>query len=247
MGAVKNYYFILGVSQYASDEEIRAAYADRYSAATSGMESVMMSELTEAYECLADPRRRKEYDDSFGRPEPRPSGNIYNFTSSETSLAAEYAFSKLRNKQRFRKSVSHKLIAAVFFLCVAGTTIFFGADYFRQPKSISEIRSDISSVMPLSSPPQPSSLTPRQSIESASGKPFARTYQIQSGGVVTQDKSACRAMPSGSARKVATMYKDTVVFATKELKDSDGSIWYYVKNSRFEGWAKETDVLIYKF
>jgi hypothetical protein len=43
------------------------------------------------------------------------------------------------------------------------------------------------------------------------------------------------------------MRKDTVIFATKEMRDKDGSVWYYVTNSQFEGWANGRDVHIYKF
>ncbi|MDR3279112.1 MAG: hypothetical protein LBT23_01255 [Synergistaceae bacterium] len=245
MGAIKNYYFILGVSTHASAAEINEAYSSRYSTPKTEAEAAMMRELAEARECLADPCRRKEYDDSFGRPEAmRPSGNLYNFSSAESSRAVQYEFDKIQGKQKFKKKTRRQFSGAILSLCCAGAVIFFGRDYFKKPATISDATAALFRVAK-SEPREPAS-QPRVTLETANFKPVVRVYQIKTGGIVTQDRSKCRALPTDSSREVATMRKDAVVFATKEMKDGDGSVWFYVSNSQFEGWARGADVRIYK-
>lgn len=67
----KDYYYILGVSQDATAQEIQAAYHDLYEkygphVTMSGQDPEMLMktfrDISEAYELLMDPERRKDYD-----------------------------------------------------------------------------------------------------------------------------------------------------------------------------------------
>ena len=67
----KNYYLILGIPQDASREDIRTAFRRRAMELhpdRSGMESGPFQEVQEAYSVLADPERRRRYDQERPRP-----------------------------------------------------------------------------------------------------------------------------------------------------------------------------------
>src|SRR5438128_292695 len=66
----KDYYYVLGVSQDATSEEIQEAYHDLYEkygphVSVSGQDPDMLlrtfKDISEAYEMLMDPARRREY------------------------------------------------------------------------------------------------------------------------------------------------------------------------------------------
>ena len=69
-----NYYAVLNISPDATAEEIRRAYremARRYHPdAGEGSSADKFRELTEAYEILGDPARRRDYDIEFRRGAP---------------------------------------------------------------------------------------------------------------------------------------------------------------------------------
>ncbi|MDR3075785.1 MAG: J domain-containing protein, partial [Synergistaceae bacterium] len=133
MNAIKNYYFILGVSRGASHTEIEAAYESRKAvAAYDEFQASMMGEVTDAYEHLSDPARRREYDDSLGAPPQLSptSGNIHNFRSAESGIALEIALSKMRRKQQFKRQIVKDIIMGVIFLGVAGAGIHYGMKFF---------------------------------------------------------------------------------------------------------------------
>ena len=65
----KNYYLILGITEDASREDIRAAFRQRAMELhpdRSGMESGPFQEVQEAYSVLGDPERRRRYDRDYG-------------------------------------------------------------------------------------------------------------------------------------------------------------------------------------
>jgi hypothetical protein len=261
MRAIKNYYFILGISRGASPVEIEAVYASlRASAETDAIQASMMGEVEEAYKCLSNPARRREYDASMGetpqlstsgytsRPTApgAPYGNIHQFKSAESSIALEIAFNKERNKMKFRNKFFKDIVLGIIFLGVAGAGIHYGMKYFNRAKTPSEAAVELFRVTKPAEPPQPEQ--PRIAIATArASEPVVRTYSMQSGGVVTTDKASCHSQPSSASRTTAIMRKDAVIFATKEVRGKDGSVWYYVSNSQFEGWANGRDVRIYKF
>jgi curved DNA-binding protein CbpA len=249
MQTFKNYYFILGVSRNASSVEIEAAYESRKAAAAfDEFQASMMYETTEAYECLSDRSRRMEYDSSLGEPPQLSptSGNVHNFRSAESAVSLEIALNKERKKRKLRRQIFKNIVMTAIFLAVAGIGIKFGIKYFKKGEPIQEPLAELFQVTKTLAAPQPES-PPPVSQPAAKDKPLVHTYNIQSGGVVTADNSRCRSQPSYNAGTKAMMRKDTVIFATKEVRDKDGSVWYYVSNSQFEGWANGRDVRIYKF
>ncbi len=69
----KDYYYILGITPDASPRQIKAAYDELYDkfgphASLHGNDPAIMiktfKDIEEAYECLSDPKRRKEYDEA---------------------------------------------------------------------------------------------------------------------------------------------------------------------------------------
>ena len=69
MGAMKNYYDILGVAKTASEEEIKSAFrklAHKLHPDKKGGDEKKFKELSEAYSVLSDKKRRAEYD-TYGK------------------------------------------------------------------------------------------------------------------------------------------------------------------------------------
>ncbi len=69
-----DYYAILGVARSATQEQIRTAYRQRAFACHPdrvGADPRPFQELQEAYATLADPARRRAYDSTLARQEPR--------------------------------------------------------------------------------------------------------------------------------------------------------------------------------
>ncbi len=70
----KNYYLILGITEDASREDIKAAFRQRAMELhpdRSGMESGPFQEVQEAYSVLGDPERRRRYDRQYGAQRAR--------------------------------------------------------------------------------------------------------------------------------------------------------------------------------
>ena len=62
---MKDYYQILGVTEDASDEDIKKAYKDlalKYHPDKSSGTEKQFKEVSEAYEVLSDPNKRRQYD-----------------------------------------------------------------------------------------------------------------------------------------------------------------------------------------
>ena len=92
MAQTKTYYDVLGVEQNASDEEIKKAFrklAVKYHPDHGGDEE-KFKEISEAYETLSNPEKRKEYDQLLmfggipgqGASTSNPYGNTYTYSSS---------------------------------------------------------------------------------------------------------------------------------------------------------------------
>lgn len=80
----KNFYDVLGVQRNASDKEIKSAFrklARKYHPDAGGDEQ-KFKEISEAYETLSDPKKRKEYDQMlmFGGIPGAGGGNTYTYT-----------------------------------------------------------------------------------------------------------------------------------------------------------------------
>jgi hypothetical protein len=246
MPTLKNYYFILGVQKNASPVEIEAAYKSHSAAADyDALQASMTPEVTEAYRCLSDPARRREYDESLGEPSRVYStGNVHNFKSNEAGVVVELAFQKRRREEKFRKTVVKSAVMAVIFVVFAGAAINYVPKYFRE-KNIT-VTKDVFTAKPAPAP-EPQAEKGVGPVRVVGERPKPQTYAIQTGGIVTRDGSLCRTKPSETAGTVAVMRKDTPIFATREIRGGDGSVWYYVTNSQFEGWVNGRDVKVHKF
>jgi hypothetical protein len=250
MSTLKNYYFILGIQRNASPVEIEAAYKSHSAAAEyDAFQASLTPEVAEAYQCLSDPSRRREYDDALGEP-PRvySAGNVHNFKSYESDIAVNFAFQKRLKKEKSRKIVVRSLVMAAVFVAFAGVAIGYGPKYFRREKfTVKAIPSTFRTTEQMPAVPEPQTETGVRPVSLAGEKPKTRTYAIQTGGVVTLDRSVCRAKPSDTSDIVAVMRKDTPIFATQEIRSGDGSVWYYVTNSQFRGWVNGRDVKVHIF
>ncbi len=99
----KNFYDVLGVQKNASDQEIKKAFrklAQKYHPDAGGDEA-KFKEISEAYETLSDPKKRKEYDQMlmFGgipgaaaaatpiRAAPVPAAGATSSAASSTAMA----------------------------------------------------------------------------------------------------------------------------------------------------------------
>ena len=84
---IKNYYDILGVSQNASEDEIKRAFKDcakKYHPDVSKLPNAHQKfvEIGEAYEVLSDERSRRDYDNILNAKEENKSGFDRTSTSS---------------------------------------------------------------------------------------------------------------------------------------------------------------------
>ncbi|MDR3255764.1 MAG: hypothetical protein LBT31_09370 [Synergistaceae bacterium] len=75
---------------------------------------------------------------------------------------------------------------------------------------------------------------------------YVRVYDIRYGGVITSARAICRKSPHKDAQGAIRMAKNAVVFVTKETRDDDGTIWYYVENNGGEGWLEGGRLKVYK-
>ena len=114
--ALKNYYFILGISRKASHERIRAAFrnlAKKYHPDRVGTEENVnqFRDISEAYEVLSDPEKRKGYNRKLKEEEKRQRGNCPKKPGmeSQSDKASEFfdsaEFVKRRN-ENFRSDNS---------------------------------------------------------------------------------------------------------------------------------------------
>ncbi|KHJ78298.1 DnaJ domain protein, partial [Oesophagostomum dentatum] len=82
----KDYYQILGVQRDATQRQIKIAYyqlSKKYHPDTAGRSEgteAKFIEISEAYECLKDPERRRIYDNEISGSGGRYTGDPYGFT-----------------------------------------------------------------------------------------------------------------------------------------------------------------------
>ncbi|MDR1915460.1 MAG: DnaJ domain-containing protein [Synergistaceae bacterium] len=251
MASIKNYYFILGISRGASEAEITSAYEGIIESSRSDSGSlVMMGEVKEAYECLIDAARRKEYDTTLGSHTPQQPGGIKPWTSSSGSkLELEHYYQNMKNERR-AKIRWRNFITLMVLLLLCGSCAIYGYNRYREQKALKASESEERARMfHVNKPPETPVETEEtfQSYVKPKAQPIVRTYSVMSGGVVTAEKATCRNEPYDGAKVTATMRKDTVFFATKELRLFDGTVWYFVENSSAEGWVRGNEVKTYAY
>jgi hypothetical protein len=176
-------------------------------------------------------------------------GNVHNFKSNESGGVVELAFQKRRREEKFRKTVVKSIVIAVIFVIFAGVAINYAPKYFRGKNIAVKTGAITAKPLPVYPAPktEPQAETRARPAHMVGERPKQQIYDVQTGGVVTRDGSACRTKPSEAAETVAVMRKNTPIFATREIRGSDGSVWYYVTNSQFAGWVNGRDVKVYKF
>lgn len=103
MAQTKNFYDVLGVKRDASDKEIKTAFrklAQKYHPDAGGDEN-KFKEISEAYETLSDPKKRKEYDQLLmfgGMPGAGgPGGGAYTYTGGPGAGGWSDIFSSIFN------------------------------------------------------------------------------------------------------------------------------------------------------
>ena len=103
MPQAKNFYDVLGVKRDASDKEIKTAFrklAQKYHPDAGGDEQ-KFKEISEAYETLSDPKKRKEYDQLLmfgGMPGAGgPGGGTYTYTGGAGAGGWSDIFSSIFN------------------------------------------------------------------------------------------------------------------------------------------------------
>ena len=252
MKAVKNFYFILGISREACATEIEAAYESwKALAAVDEYHALMAEEKREAFECLSDPKLRKQHDEMLGTP-PSVSaggGNVHNFGSAERGVALQIEFNKQRRKRKARRNLVSTATAAFMLLAIVGYGITQRDEYFSKatpPPDVTAVIGDIQSAeIPITPFPEPER-TAAQARTSRGAQPYINTYSIPTLGQIINDRAPCRPEPSSLSRTTAAIPKDTSLSVAREARDGNGNLWYYVNNSQFEGWVAEDDIRVYK-
>ena len=103
---MKNYYDILGVSEDASNEQIKKAFKDiaKKEHPDRGGNEAVFKEANEAYDTLKDPKKKQEYDtirkygEGFGGQ-----GTNFNFTSGDFDIFEDF-FSGFGGQSPFRRT-----------------------------------------------------------------------------------------------------------------------------------------------
>ena len=254
MKVVKNYYFILGISRDAYPAEIEAAYESwKAIAAEDEFQALMAAEKAEAYRHLADPELRKQYDGIFFGTTPQPNaggnaGNVHHFRSAEAGVSLQIEFNKQIRKQKTRRKLIKTTAAALVLIAALGYGITRRDKFFSKAPQLPV--PEVPTAPALFREPPP--VTEPESAPAGVGAPRAtqpviRTYEVQTGGVIIRDRAPCRPQPSYLSRATAAMPIDAAVLVTREARDENGNLWYYVRSSQFEGWASAGDIRVYKY
>lgn len=95
--ALKNFYKILGISQSATQDEVKRAFrnlAKKYHPDnnTDSSANEMMQQITEAYEVLSDITKRKSYDEKFKTQLDTVNGDSVYSSYTETKEKSEEDF-----------------------------------------------------------------------------------------------------------------------------------------------------------
>ncbi len=135
-----SFYELLGVKPKASTKEIKAQYFElckKTHPDTNSHASSKFIQLTEAYNTLKDPLRRREYDRKFEYKTPKPAQPVVPFTKQQNTLqkfwAAQQNQERLEKEAQARQS-EDKLDFAVKrnrLLIVGAITFGYILTYFR--------------------------------------------------------------------------------------------------------------------
>jgi curved DNA-binding protein CbpA len=273
MHSIKDYYFILGTSKNASQEEIERAYRKsvldiRESVLGNGAASVLR-DIDEAYSCLRDPVQKAAYDTSqaaFLSPPSLHHGiNPGSPTQARETMAIFYSTIDKKKKKRSRTGLT-KLFGTIFVLGLIGVLLWSIGHYFPSGKigrllkstakqKIEEtIKDELISMGAAPAIHEPNAQRhsagasrndSKGNVKNASTG-FVKVYDIRYGGVIVSPGAVCRKEPNSDAKAVANLKKDAIIFVNKESRAGDGTLWYYVESDNGNGWVDEKAVKVYK-
>jgi hypothetical protein len=271
VNALKDYYFILGIVRTASQDDIEKAY--RYSlsvvetsnfgsaGANANLQQSILSDVSEAYECLRNPAARRAYDErmNFNSPPPPPA-MVNPGVSTNSKEIVELYFNELKKKKSRSSPTLGRFFRAMFFLIFIGASAMVGLNYFQTGKlGLPKLDLPISQQTTRGQSQQTAkrNATPFRDSSAAQPAPtrdtttkkkdsFIRVYDIRYGGVITARKAICRKEPEPGAPSAASMANNAVVFVTKEYHSENGDIWYFVESSQGAGWVEGESVKVYK-
>ena len=254
MRTLKNYYFILGISRDASQEDIETAYERwKTAAAADPFQALMEAEKTEAFGILSDPDRRRQFDETLGAPPQTnvdPGGHVRPYRPSEAGVSLQIEVNKERKARKSKRGLVKVIAAALILLAVAGLGIRHRDKILPHFSRTRPVPVSAVSGAPAPADPTPAPATepaPAQAAPPRRVQPVIRMYDIQTGGVITADRAQCRPQPSSLSRATVTLPRDTAVLVTGEARDENGHLWYRVRSSGFEGWVYARDIRVYSF
>ncbi len=73
-----------------------------------------------------------------------------------------------------------------------------------------------------------------------------KNFNVKRGGTITARSAFCRTIPTQDAPiKRGKLVKDTPVFVTKQYRDENGKLWYYVEHIKTKGWVVARSLKVY--
>lgn len=242
---MKDYYLILGVNKKASAEEIKKAYAhrvrivhpDRFEIGSDDWKNAneMLQEMNEAYACLKNPDKRKQYDFLFYVSSTQPTRptqanndnqNYSNKQQSSQQSAHSTGQSQRTSSARETNQSSSKwkgflvwaliLIAMFFILNLDSPTPTKKVQTKTTPASTPTIKTPRTPISPTDVPPK---IT----------------------GIVVAETSNYREKPLASAKRLGSFNKGSVLTIHRGEESSENRrMWYYVTQEsaggQHSGW-----------
>ncbi|MDR0648579.1 MAG: DnaJ domain-containing protein [Synergistaceae bacterium] len=264
MASFKDYYFILGVPKTATQEEIGIAY--RFSrdsmntgsagafASDSDYQAAMLRDIDEAYECLSDQSRRRDYDLRLGAdlPRPRLEQNNPAARAANAKESIEFCFAAMKKKKSRSLPTMGRFLSALVFVAGFGICAILGVSYFKTGKltlSLDMPKAALTTQAPAAGTPPdaddaPEHLQPK--TPAAGGRGYVRVYDIPYGGIVSATRGECRKDPSPDSPVLTSMPRNATVFVAKESKGADGETWYFVDCNAGKGWVRGKELKVYK-
>jgi hypothetical protein len=269
MSRFKDYYFILGISKTATQEDIESAY--RYSlnliqagnassfAGNGQYQASLLRDIDEAYECLRNPILRHQYD--YGLDADRPAPLMTEAVNPALRLAnsretLEMCFAAMKKKKSRSLPSLGRFLSAMLFLASVGYSTYLGLNYFNTGNfgsSAAKSQPARTEAPPYAQAPTAATPPPQETAPVRTSRPsgssrqgYVKVYDIQSGGVINAANTPCRENPSPNSRILVRMPHNEVVFVTKESKDEHGTTWYFVDGRIGEGWVPEDALKVYK-
>ena len=73
-----------------------------------------------------------------------------------------------------------------------------------------------------------------------------KNFKVKKGGTITAKSAFCRKIPTQDAPILrGKLIKDTPVFVTKQYRDENGRMWYFVEHIKGKGWLASRSLKVY--